>query len=124
MSNLQNHVLVVEDDFIIAEILCMHVEDFGLKVCGTAGTAETAIALAQQHRPAIVLMDLRLLGEKDGVDAANEIHTTVGSKVIFVTGSSEPATVARIASDHPFAVLFKPVSSGKLWTSLEAAMME
>jgi len=66
--------------------------------------------LRQGHRPAIVLMDVRLKGAKDGVDAALAIHETVGSKVIFITGSSEPATVSRIALDHPSAVLFKPVT--------------
>jgi DNA-binding NtrC family response regulator len=119
---LQNHVLVVDDEFIIAETLCMHVEDFGLKVCGTASDADTAVALAQEHRPAVVLMDVRLLGKKDGVDAALAINATVGSKVIFITGSIDPATLARIHMDHPFAVLFKPFSVGKLRTSIEAAM--
>jgi two-component system, response regulator PdtaR len=82
----------------------------GRTVCGTAATADEAIVLAQEHRPAIVLMDMRLRGAKDGVDAALAIHETVGSKVIFITGSSEPATVSRIALDHPSAVLFKPVA--------------
>ncbi len=122
MNDLQNHVLVVDDEFLIAETLCMHVEDFGLKVCGTASTADNAIALAQQHRPAVVLMDMRLSGTKDGVDAAVAINATVGSKVIFITGSIDPATMARIRTDHPFAVLFKPVAVGKLRASIESAM--
>jgi DNA-binding NarL/FixJ family response regulator len=121
MSDLQDCILVVDDEFLIAEGLCMQVEDMGILVCGTAATADDAIALTQQHRPAIVLMDMRLRGDKDGVDAALAIHETVGSKVIFITGSKEPATMARIQLDHPSAVLFKPVSDQQLKAAILAA---
>jgi CheY-like chemotaxis protein len=124
VNGLRKCVLVVDDEFIIAELWSIHVEDMGLEVCGIAATAAAAVALAQQHRPAIVLMDLRLRGEKDGVDAALEIHELVGSKIIFITGSSEPSTRARIQMDHPFAVLFKPVSDRQLQTAIEDALRE
>jgi DNA-binding NarL/FixJ family response regulator len=110
MSDLRDSILIVDDEFFIAQMLTYYVEDMGRTVCGTAATADEAIVLAQEHRPAIVLMGMRLRGAKDGVDAALAIHETVGSKVIFITGSSEPATVSRIALDHPCAVLFKPVA--------------
>lgn len=122
MSALQNHILVVDDEFLIVEGLCAQIEDFGMQVCGTATTADQAIALAQEHRPSVVLMDVRLSGPKDGVDAALVIYATVGSRVIFVTGSREPATIARIETDHPSAVLFKPVSYRQLRIAIEAAM--
>jgi DNA-binding NarL/FixJ family response regulator len=66
-------------------------------------------------------MDVRLQGLGDGVDAALAIHEHVGSKVIFVTGSREPATLDRIGMDHPAGVLFKPVSDRQLRTAIEAA---
>lgn len=122
MSALQKHVLLVEDEFLIAEGLRAQIEDIGFEVCGIANTAEKAIALAQEHRPSVVLMDVRLLGPKDGVDAAFAIHRTVGSKVIFLTGSREPETIARIQLDHPSALLFKPVFFRQLQTAIETAM--
>lgn len=109
-----NRVLIVDDEFIIAQTLSLYVEDMGLEVCGTAASAEQAIDLAVACNPFIVLMDMRLQGERDGVDASKAIHARVGSKVIFITGSREPATLARIQDDHPAAVLFKPVSEGQL----------
>lgn len=118
MSELQACVLVVEDEFVIAQGLCMQVEDIGLPVCATAATAADAVAAALAHRPMLVLMDVRLQGEGDGVDAALAIHDRVGSKVIFVTGSREPATLERIDLDHPSAVLFKPVSDRQLQTAI------
>lgn len=115
MTNLhRDRVLIVDDEFIIVQTLSLYVEDLGLEVCGTAASAEEAIALALDQRPYIVLMDMRLQGERDGVDASQAIHDQVGSKVIFITGSREPATLARIEGDHPAAVLFKPISESQL----------
>ena len=122
MSPMQDCVLVVDDEFLIADAFCMQVEDMGMAVCGTAATADEAVAQAETHRPSIVLMDVRLRGDKDGVDAALVIHRTVGSKVIFITGSREQATIARIQLAQPFAVLFKPVSDLQLRNAIEAAI--
>lgn len=115
-------VAVVDDEFLIAAGLSMQVEDMGMIVCGTAATADEAVALVQAERPSVVLMDVRLAGDKDGVDAALAIHETVGSKVIFVTGSREPQTLERIGLDHPAGVLFKPVSDLQLRQAIEAAL--
>lgn len=122
ISNLEDCVLVVEDEFLIAASLRMQVEDLGMRVCGTADTASDAIAMATQFRPRVVLMDMRLKGQGDGVDAALAIHLSVGSKVIFITGSREPATMARIQEDHPAAVLFKPIYGRQLQTAIEGVL--
>jgi DNA-binding NarL/FixJ family response regulator len=122
MSDLLNHILIVDDEYLIVQGLQGQLEDMGMVVCGSAATADEAVTLAQTHRPAIVLMDMRLRGDKDGVDAALEIHHTVGSKVIFLTGSREPATMARIQLDHPSAVLFKPTSDFQLRSAIDTAL--
>ena len=122
MTGLNRTVLVVDDEFLIAQGLQMQVEDMGLPVCGTAATAEAAIALAEVHRPAVILMDVRLDGQLDGVDAALAIHGSIGAKVIFITGSREPSTQARIAMDHPSAILFKPISSLQLRRAVDDAL--
>lgn len=124
MNALEPCVLVVEDEYLIAEGLRLQLQDMGLTVCGTAATAESAVALAETHRPSVVLMDVRLRGVGDGVDAALAIHEKVGSKVIFVTGSREPATLSRIQLDHPSAILFKPVFGRQLQTAVEQALAQ
>lgn len=121
-GTLDGCVAVVDDEFLIAEGLTMQLQDLGMTVCGTAATADEAVALAQARRPAIVLMDVRLNGERDGVDAAIAIHETVGSKVIFVTGSRDAATMERIGLDHPSGVLFKPISDRQLRQAIDAAL--
>ena len=122
MNDLNDCVLVVDDEFLIAHGLSAQIEDMGMAVCGMAASADEAVAKAQAHRPRLVLMDMRLLGDKDGVDAALEINATVGSKVIFITGSREQSTMERIALDHPSAVLFKPVSDQQLVSAVNAAI--
>jgi two-component system, response regulator PdtaR len=116
MSALEDCVLVVDDEFLIAETLSIQIRDMGLTVCGTAATAAEAIALAKANRPRLVLMDMRLKGADDGVDAALAIHELVGSKVIFITASREPATLERIRTDHPAAILYKPLFGRQLRT--------
>ncbi len=121
-STLNDSILVVDDDFLIAEGLCIQVEEMGLQVCGTAASADEAVALSQKFRPSVVLMDMRLQGTKDGVDAALAIHDTVGSKVVFITGSREAETLRRIALDHASAVLFKPVADNQLRNAIKVAL--
>ena len=122
MTILEKSVLIVEDEYVIAMGLSAQIEDMGLSVCATADTADAAVTQARMHRPAIILMDVRLKGERDGVDAALAIHDSVGSKIIFITGSREQKTIDRISLDHPFAMLFKPVSDRQLQATVNDAM--
>jgi AmiR/NasT family two-component response regulator len=122
MSDPRQRVLIVEDEFIIAHALRLKVESMGLNVCGMAATAARAVALAHEHRPSIVLIDERLRGTEDGVDAALAIHKSVSSNMIFITGSQEPSTIARIQLDHPAAVLFKPISDRQLRDAIERTL--
>jgi two-component system, response regulator PdtaR len=112
-------VLVVDDEQLIALSLTLTLEEMGIEVCGTAATAVKAVELADRHRPGIILMDVRLKGDKDGVDAALAIHEIFEASVIFITGSREPETVARIRQDHPAAILFKPILPVHLHEAIE-----
>lgn len=122
LPELQDCVLIVDDEFLIADMFRLQIEAMGVRVCGKAATAAAAIALAQQHRPKVVLMDMRLQGKEDGVDASLVIHATVGSKIIFITASQEAVALARIKTDHPHAILHKPLFGLKLQTAVKEAM--
>jgi DNA-binding NarL/FixJ family response regulator len=122
MNPLNKCALIVDDEAIISLLWTAYLEMMALDVCGCAATAEEAIALAEQYWPAVVLMDMRLRGKKDGVDAALAIHESVGSKVIFITGSQEPETMQRISLDHPAAVLIKPVPVHLFQTAVTEAL--
>jgi two-component system, response regulator PdtaR len=121
MTKLQDHVLIVDDELPVVMSLSMLIEDLGMEVCATAETADDAVALAQVFCPSIVLMGVRLQGEKDGIDAAIAIRALVGAKIIFLSGTRDPATTERIWLADPTAVLFKPVSDRELMDALETA---
>jgi DNA-binding NarL/FixJ family response regulator len=80
--------LIVEDERMIAEYFKIIVENLGYSVCGIAKTAEEAVHLAEEEDPAMIFMDVRLIGEKDGVDAAIEIYGRKPVPTVYVTGSS------------------------------------
>src|SRR3954453_16356207 len=115
-------VLVVDDEQLIALGLRMTLEDMGIEVCGMAATADKAVELGRLHQPGIILMDVRLRGRRDGVDAALEIHRTLDVAIIFITGSREPETVERIHQDHPAAILFKPILPIHLKEAIEKVL--
>ncbi|MBB36374.1 MAG: response regulator [Hirschia sp.] len=108
-------VVIVEDEFLIANYLEGLCEDMGVKVLGLASKAGQAIELLERTDPEYVLMDVRLQGKRDGVDIALKVHARrPETKIIFITGSSEPPTIDRINTDHPYRVLIKPINPGDL----------
>lgn len=114
--------LVVEDEALISMLLCDMLEMIGLSVCGAAAESEAAVALAERHRPDLVLMDVCLRGARDGIEAAAEIQSRFGARIIFVTASREPATVARAEAVAAEALLFKPIRPQDLEDAVRRAL--
>lgn len=103
-------VLIVEDEVVIAMNLESIMEDFGFEVCAIAVMGAEAITLATAHRPDIVLMDVSLIGEMDGVEAARQIRELVGASIVFVTAYGSDEVLERIRRSVPDApVVSKPV---------------
>jgi DNA-binding NarL/FixJ family response regulator len=112
-------VVIVEDDFLNARYFQIVCEDFGAEVLGMAATRDDAVRLILATRPTHVLMDMRLRGPGDGVDAALEVFERLPeTRIIFITGSNEPATLQRIELDHPYRVLIKPIDPDELRQAL------
>jgi len=117
-------VLLVDDEPMIVMAAGAQLKELGRTVCGHAATAAEAIRQAEIHRPALVLMDMHLEGDGDGVDAALAIRERVGSTVIFMTSSTDAVTLKRIETAKPSAVLFKPVSTPVLKAAIEDALFD
>ena len=111
---MRDTILIVDDESVIVLGLMAQIEDLGVDVCGWAAQGEEAVRMAEAHQPGIVLVDVRLKGSMDGVEAARAIQQKVGSRIIFLTGSRDAATLARIAGAGASSVLFKPVSDIQL----------
>ena len=107
-------ILVVEDEWMIANHLRVVLEGIGYPVCGVAATADEAVKLAREEKPALIVMDVRLSGEGDGIDAAARIGGRGRPAIVFVTASSDRQTLERMNAQRPAAVLLKPIRLSEL----------
>lgn len=113
-------VLVVEDDFLVAGEVEHWLSFAGFEVVGPAATAEEAVKLAREAKPDLVVMDIRLAGPRDGIDAAIEIYRSLGIRSVFATAQSDPRTLARGEDAKPLAWIAKPYSPSALVSQLAA----
>jgi DNA-binding response OmpR family regulator len=95
----------------------------GFEVVGVATTAEEAVEIARAERPDLVLMDIRLAGVRDGIDAAAEIRSDLGIPSLFATAHSDAATRARgEGAAAPIGWLTKPYAPTELAAAVAAAL--
>jgi CheY-like chemotaxis protein len=107
-------ILIVEDDALIALDLQQTIEDLGGMVVGRASRTPEAIGLAAKYQPDVVLMDIRLAGGSDGIDAARGIRRLRPTPIIFVTGNTDPVTRGRVLEFGDAPLLNKPVDQALL----------
>jgi len=119
---MKANILIVEDEAIIAADLAGMLRRLGYEVSATTGLAEEALDLAREHRPDLVLMDIRLAGAMDGVEAAGIIRRELDLPVIFLTAHSDQATLERAKLAEPFGYLLKPFEELGLETHIEMAL--
>jgi PAS domain S-box-containing protein len=115
-------ILVVEDEFIVAKEIEMRVAAMGYQVVESALNAEEALKLAEKHCPDLILMDIHLQGEMDGITAAEEIRRRFHLPVIFLTAYSEDATLERAKRAEPFGYILKPFEERELKSAIEIAL--
>lgn len=101
-------LMVVEDEAITALHLEMLLAELGYQVCSVEATGEGAIAAAARYHPDLVLMDIRLAGELDGLSAAGHIRRTYGIPSLLLTAFSDPGTEARAEACGTLGLLSKP----------------
>jgi diguanylate cyclase (GGDEF)-like protein/PAS domain S-box-containing protein len=119
---MTDRILIVEDEKIISLDLKLRIERFGYTVVGTTTTGEEAIELAEKLRPDLILMDIMLAGELDGVETATTIQEQHDIPVIYLTAYSDEGTVERAQSTDPFGFVLKPFKERELYTTIKVAI--
>jgi len=114
-------VLIVEDEHIVQLHLRMILQDLGYEVTGVASSSAEALACAQQDAPNLVLMDVRLAGQPDGIDTARELRARHGLDVVFLTAYADEGTVVRAEAVGAVGYLVKPFSKPQLRAALSTA---
>jgi len=115
-------ILIVEDERIVARDLQFRLTSMGYLVCGSAASKLEALSAAKQSQPDLVLMDIRLNGIPDGIDAARRLRTEQNLPVIYITGHSDNATLAQARTTEPFGYILKPFENRELVAAIETAI--
>ncbi|SIP96957.1 PAS domain S-box-containing protein/diguanylate cyclase (GGDEF) domain-containing protein [Alkalispirochaeta americana] len=119
---VSRRVLIVEDEKIIALDLQRRLEKFGYRVVALCATADEAVAQALEHCPDIILMDIMLGGDRDGIDAAIEIKERQSTPIVFLTAYADDNTVARAKKAEPVGYVLKPFKERELRTTIDIAL--
>lgn len=115
-------IMVVEDEGIVALSIQKQLENLGYTVPVLFATGEEAIAQVSQVQPNLVLMDIKLAGELDGIQTASQILTQLDIPIVYLTANSDPITLQRAISTEPFGYLLKPFEERELHTSIAMAL--
>src|SRR5438034_9699584 len=107
-------ILVVDDDSLIRMDLCATLQTLGYVVAGEAGDAQSAIHLARALRPDLVIMDVRMPGDLDGIDAVGPLTAEGIAPVLLLTAFSDPDLVRRAADAAVVGYLVKPFNEAAL----------
>jgi two-component system cell cycle sensor histidine kinase/response regulator CckA len=119
---MNTSILVVEDEGLIAIDLKRKLEQAGYFVPQIADSAEDAIAAVERHRPNLVMMDIRLRGEQDGIQTADQIRRMFQIPVMYVTAHADRETLERAKITEPFGYIVKPFHSVDFRAQIEMAI--
>jgi PAS domain S-box-containing protein len=118
----KSRILVVEDESIVARNIQNRLTKMGYDVCGVTSTGEDAINLARELQPDLVLMDIVLRGEIDGIDAAKLIRSQFDIPIIYLTAHADLGTIKRATYTEPFGYILKPFKVKEIQSAIEIAL--
>ena len=121
LSDSNKNILVVEDERIIARMLRKILEERGYNIVNSVASGKEAIESAARYNPDLIIMDIMLEDDIDGVEAAAVIMENHACPIIFLTGNSDPATLKSARDINPFEMLTKPVEKFHLIEVIESA---
>ncbi len=115
-------ILIVEDEIILAKSLARSLNNLGYEIAGMVSSAEEAVRMAEEAKPALVLMDIKLEGKIDGIEAAEQIRNRFDVPVVYLTGFAEKDVLERAKKTEPYGYLGKPVTLLELRSTIETAL--
>ncbi len=118
----KTNVLVVEDESIVSKDIQHSLKKLGYNVVGAASTGEKAFELAMSERPDIILMDIMLKGNINGIETAERVKRELNIPVIYLTAYADEATLAKAKVTEPYGYIIKPFKEVDLHTSIEMAL--
>jgi PAS domain S-box-containing protein len=117
-------IMVVEDEGIIAEDIQESLLEMGYNVTSVISSGEEALQRVEQERPDLVLMDVVLQGDMDGIEAARRIRSRMNVPIIYLTAYTDAKMLERAKATEPFAYMIKPFRERELHTNIEMALFK
>ena len=115
-------IMVVEDEWVTADDIKRTLERLGYTVSSVVGYGENAVEKAENDMPDLILMDIMLKGEMDGIEAANQIHSHFNIPIIFLTAIDNRSALERAKITEPFGYMIKPFQERELHSTIEMAL--
>ncbi|MCH8927232.1 MAG: response regulator [Candidatus Marinimicrobia bacterium] len=115
----KSKILIIEDERIIAEDISLTLQTLGYNVCAIGSTGEEAVSLAKNLKPDLILMDIRLKGKMDGIQAAEKILSSSRIPIIYVTAYADEKTLQRAKITEPYGYVLKPIRQIELHSAIE-----
>ncbi len=115
-------ILIVEDEMIIGANISLQLSKLGYEVTGLVSRGEEAISHVKHSRPDIVLMDIQLKGELDGIDTVNQMHREINIPIIYLTANADEENFERAKSTNPYAFISKPFKKLDLQHAIDLTM--
>jgi PAS domain S-box-containing protein len=122
MGSREHSIVIVEDEGLIAVDLQGRLERAGYRVPAVAGTASEALEVIRAKSPDLILMDIRLRGNADGIQVAEQVRRDFDIPVVYLTAYEDSKTLERASQTHAFGYIKKPIDSASLQGSIEIAI--
>jgi CheY-like chemotaxis protein len=117
-------ILIVEDEALVASYIEEVLAESGFRVAGIAASGPEALSLAEETRPRLALVDIRLTGPIDGIELACLLRQKFGVPAIFLSGLADQETTHRAQLAEPLGFLRKPFRPSQVFNAIERALSE
>jgi two-component system, response regulator PdtaR len=118
----KSKILIVEDDSMLCTVFEMFIDELGYQHCGTVASGEAALKHIDSNKPDLILMDIHLEGEIDGIETAKIVLEKYNIPIIYISGDNDVNTVKRAVLRNTFGFMTKPVYKNGLELNIEFAL--
>jgi len=116
-----NSILIVEDEMIIAANIALQLTELGYQIAGIIPRGEDVLTHLKQSTPDLILLDINLKSDLDGIDIAKLLQKDYSIPIIYLTANSDEVNFNRAKSTHPYAFIAKPFTKTELYRAIELA---
>ncbi|NBD15560.1 MAG: response regulator [Cyanobacteria bacterium] len=124
MKSSRGKILIVEDELIIAKSLARQLENLSYELVGTASSGKKALEIIQNNLPDLVLMDIVIAGEMDGIETGKKIREQFDIPIIYLTAYSDDETLKRVQESGGQGYILKPYKQREVHAAITMVLAQ